>query len=89
MNHANCGIVDICKMQLFLYFQYYVLSAHQFPSTNIQASSMRANATLMVYLLTWDYIKFHETCHQDVIIITINVILIILKGNGTVPSVFV
>ena len=35
-------------------------------------------------------IQVHETCHQDIMItITIDAILIPLKGNGTVTSVFV
>ena len=36
----------------------------------------------MTYQLKADYVEVHETCHHDVMIsITIDVILIPLKGN--------
>ena len=87
MNPATCFIVDICKMQWFL---YYVQSAQPVPSNEVQASCMTGNTILMTYQPTGAYIWVHETCHQDVkITITICLILIFLKGNGTVASVFV
>ena len=60
------------------------------PNTEVQASCMTANTIIMPYQLTRVYMQVHDTCYQDVTItFTIDVMLIPLKGNGTVPSVFV
>ena len=42
-------------MQWFLYFLLYVHSAQPVPNTKVQASIMKANIILMIYLLTGAY----------------------------------
>ena len=71
-------------------FQYYVESTQPVPNIKVQTSSITANSIMMNYQITGAYMQVYETCHQDVMItITIDVILIPLKRNGTVPYVFV